>query len=56
MADVDHTNIERFCDGVDVIVDGTDNFETRFLINDVGGEAAACPGSTAAAWGPKGRR
>jgi len=35
VADVNHTNIERFCDGVDVILDGTDNFETRFLINDV---------------------
>jgi len=34
VADVDHTNIEELCDGVDVIVDGTDNFETRFLLND----------------------
>jgi len=34
VADVDHTNIERLLDGVDVIVDGTDNFETRFLVND----------------------
>ena len=34
VADVDHTNIERLSEGVDVIVDGTDNFETRFLIND----------------------
>jgi adenylyltransferase/sulfurtransferase len=34
VADINHTNIEQFCDGVDVIVDGTDNFETRFLIND----------------------
>jgi adenylyltransferase/sulfurtransferase len=34
VADVDHTNIEELCDGVDVIVDGTDNFETRFLVND----------------------
>jgi molybdopterin-synthase adenylyltransferase len=34
VADVNHANIERLCDGVDVIVDGTDNFETRFLIND----------------------
>jgi len=32
---VDHANIERLCEGVDVIVDGTDNFETRFLLNDV---------------------
>ena len=34
VADVDHTNIEKLCDGVGVIVDGTDNFETRFLVND----------------------
>ena len=33
--DVDAKNIRRLADGVDVIVDGTDNFETRFLINDV---------------------
>jgi adenylyltransferase/sulfurtransferase len=35
VADVDPGNIERLCDAVDVIVDGTDNFETRFLVNDV---------------------
>lgn len=34
VADVDHLNIRALCDGVDVIVDGTDNFETRFLLND----------------------
>jgi adenylyltransferase/sulfurtransferase len=34
VADVDHTNIEKLLDGVDMIVDGTDNFETRFLLND----------------------
>jgi molybdopterin/thiamine biosynthesis adenylyltransferase len=34
VADVEHTNIVKFCEGVDCIVDGTDNFETRFLIND----------------------
>ncbi len=34
VADVDHTNIQKLCEGVDCIVDGTDNFETRFLIND----------------------
>lgn len=36
--DVNHTNIERLChvDGkkVDIIVDGLDNFETRFVLND----------------------
>lgn len=35
VADTNHTNIERFCKGADVILDGVDNFETRFLINDV---------------------
>jgi molybdopterin-synthase adenylyltransferase len=34
VADVDHTNIERLLDGMDVLVDGLDNFETRFLLND----------------------
>ena len=34
MADIEPANIERFCDGIDVILDGTDNFETRFLMND----------------------
>ncbi|MBI2824999.1 MAG: ThiF family adenylyltransferase [Planctomycetia bacterium] len=34
VADVDYRNIEQLCDGVDCILDGTDNFETRFLIND----------------------
>jgi len=34
VADVDHTNIETLLDGVEMIVDGTDNFETRFLLND----------------------
>jgi molybdopterin-synthase adenylyltransferase len=34
VADVDHANIERLLEGVDCLVDGTDNFETRFLLND----------------------
>jgi adenylyltransferase/sulfurtransferase len=34
VADVDHTTIAGLVDGVDVVLDGTDNFETRFLIND----------------------
>jgi adenylyltransferase/sulfurtransferase len=34
VGDVDHTNIERLLAGVDCLVDGTDNFETRFLLND----------------------
>jgi adenylyltransferase/sulfurtransferase len=35
VADLDHRNAEAICEGVDVIVDGSDNFETRFLVNDV---------------------
>jgi adenylyltransferase/sulfurtransferase len=32
--DVDYRNIESLIEGVDVIVDGLDNFDTRFLLND----------------------
>lgn len=32
--DLNHANIERIAEGVDVIVDGVDNFETRYLAND----------------------
>ncbi|MDA7980754.1 MAG: ThiF family adenylyltransferase [Pirellulales bacterium] len=35
VADVDPTNIESYAADVDLILDGTDNFETRFLINDL---------------------
>ncbi len=35
VADIESGNIEGFCEGIDLILDGTDNFETRFLINDV---------------------
>ncbi len=34
VAHIDHTNILDFCKDVDLILDGTDNFPTRFLIND----------------------
>src|SRR5262245_64282655 len=34
VADVDHTKIERLLEGVACLIDGTDNFETRFLLND----------------------
>lgn len=34
VADVNHTNVEKMIQGVDLAVDGMDNFETRFLIND----------------------
>jgi len=35
VADVDSSNIESLARDVDLILDGTDNFEIRFLINDV---------------------
>jgi len=34
VTDVNYANIESLGQGVDAIVDGTDNFETRFLVND----------------------
>jgi adenylyltransferase/sulfurtransferase len=34
VADVNHSNIERFVSDADVVIDGTDNFATRYLIND----------------------
>jgi molybdopterin-synthase adenylyltransferase len=34
VADIDHTNIVGLTEGVDLILDGSDNFEVRFLIND----------------------
>ena len=33
--DVNPTNIERLTEGAALLLDGTDNFETRFLINDL---------------------
>jgi molybdopterin/thiamine biosynthesis adenylyltransferase len=35
VADVNYRNIERLTAGADVILDGVDNLETRYLINDV---------------------
>jgi adenylyltransferase/sulfurtransferase len=35
VTDIDRTNIEQLCSDVDLILDGTDNFEVRYLINDV---------------------
>jgi adenylyltransferase/sulfurtransferase len=34
IADVEAQNIEGLIEGFDLILDGTDNFETRFLLND----------------------
>ena len=34
VADVTHKNIQELAGDVDAIVDGTDNFEVRFLLND----------------------
>jgi adenylyltransferase/sulfurtransferase len=33
--DINHTNIGRYADGADILVDGLDNFETRYLANDL---------------------
>jgi adenylyltransferase/sulfurtransferase len=34
ITDVNHSNIERLIKDCDVVLDGTDNFATRYLIND----------------------
>lgn len=39
VADVSSLNIRELASGVTLIVDGTDNFETRYLLNDVAVEA-----------------
>jgi adenylyltransferase/sulfurtransferase len=52
VTDVSHRNIEELCRGTDLLLDGTDNFETRFLINDLAVKTkrpwvyGACIGST----------
>jgi molybdopterin/thiamine biosynthesis adenylyltransferase len=51
IADVDHTNLAEFANGVSLILDGTDNFEIRYLLNDFSLDAgipwifAGCTGS-----------
>jgi molybdopterin-synthase adenylyltransferase len=35
VADVNFSNAEKYCSGMDVILDGLDNLGTRYLINDV---------------------
>lgn len=34
VADVNHSNIESLLDGCDLVIDGTDNFQVRYLLND----------------------
>src|SRR5436309_15460662 len=34
VTDIDRTNIVQLCEDADIILDGTDNFEIRYLIND----------------------
>ena len=34
VSDVDFSNVQQLASDVDLILDGTDNFETRFLLND----------------------
>ena len=34
VVDIDHRNILNLADSMDLILDGTDNFETRMLLND----------------------
>ncbi len=35
VTDIDRTNIESLCEDADLILDGSDNFEIRYLINDL---------------------
>src|SRR5438128_11615131 len=35
VTDIDRTNIVQLCEDADIILDGTDNFEIRYLIHDV---------------------
>jgi adenylyltransferase/sulfurtransferase len=34
IVDVNHSNVERLIENCDLVLDGTDNFATRYLIND----------------------
>lgn len=52
VVDINHRNIEQLAEGADLLLDGTDNFETRFLINDLAVKSGrpwvygACIGAT----------
>ena len=34
VADINSSNVERLIDGADLVIDGTDNFQVRYLVND----------------------
>jgi len=34
VADINSTPVERLIDGADLVIDGTDNFQVRYLVND----------------------
>jgi adenylyltransferase/sulfurtransferase len=34
IADVNNSNVEQLIDGCDLVIDGTDNFQIRYLLND----------------------
>lgn len=34
IADVNYSNVESLLDGCDLVIDGTDNFQVRYLLND----------------------
>ncbi len=34
VADINHSNVESLLDGCDLVIDGSDNFQVRYLIND----------------------
>jgi len=34
VADINNSNVEGFLEGCDLVIDGTDNFQVRYLVND----------------------
>ncbi|MBI4578069.1 MAG: ThiF family adenylyltransferase [Planctomycetes bacterium] len=52
VADANYRNIEQLAEGADLLLDGTDNFETRYLMNDLAVKThrpwiyGACVGAT----------
>ena len=43
VADAHSGNIESMAEGMNLLLDGTDNFETRFLINDAAVKGSKSP-------------